>query len=85
MYVQKFDEADFAALTIRRRAGKQIAAWPLARISMTVPIHCQGSSTSNFGRKRLEDYWSTGRKRTLMNGRGGREFDLVLQSSKYRF
>lgn len=40
MYVQKFDNADFTALTTRRRAGKQIAAWPLDRMSMTVPVHC---------------------------------------------
>ena len=41
-YVQKFDNADFTALTTRRRAGRQIAAWPIDTMSMTAPLHCNG-------------------------------------------
>jgi len=40
MYVQKFDNADFTALTTRKRAGTQVAVWPVDRISTTVPLHC---------------------------------------------
>lgn len=40
MYVQKFENADFTALTTRKRAGTQIAVWSVDRISTTVPLHC---------------------------------------------
>jgi hypothetical protein len=40
MYVQQFENADFTALTTRKRAGDQVAVWAVDRISTTVPLHC---------------------------------------------
>lgn len=40
MYVQKFEGADFTALTTRRRDGSVLNAWPLDGIAINVPLHC---------------------------------------------
>jgi hypothetical protein len=40
MYVQKFDGADFTALTARRRDGRVLNALPLDGIAINLPLHC---------------------------------------------
>jgi hypothetical protein len=40
MYVQKFEGAEFTALTTRRRDGSVLNAWPLDGIAINVPLHC---------------------------------------------
>lgn len=41
IYIQKFDRADFTALTTRRREGQTLSGWPIDDIAITVPVHCQ--------------------------------------------
>lgn len=40
MYIQKFDRADFTALTSRRREGRTLSGWPIDDITITIPVHC---------------------------------------------
>jgi len=40
MYIQKFDKADFTALTSRRREGRTLSGWPIDDITITIPVHC---------------------------------------------
>jgi hypothetical protein len=40
MYVQRFEGAEFTALTTRRRDGSLLNAWPLDGIAINVPLHC---------------------------------------------
>lgn len=40
LYIQKFDKADFTALTVRRREGRTLSGWPIDDIWITVPVHC---------------------------------------------
>jgi hypothetical protein len=40
LHVQKFDKADFTALTTRRREGRTLSGWPIDDIAITVPVHC---------------------------------------------
>ncbi len=37
---QKFDKADFTALTSRRREGQTQSGWPIDEITISVPVHC---------------------------------------------
>lgn len=41
LYVQKFDRADFTAITTRRREGETLSGWPIDDLAITIPIHCQ--------------------------------------------
>jgi len=38
--VQKFDRADFTALTTRRREGRTLSGWSMDEVAITVPVHC---------------------------------------------
>ena len=40
LYVQRFDRADFTALSTRRREGRSQSMWPVDDIAITVPVHC---------------------------------------------
>ncbi|MEJ5377239.1 MAG: hypothetical protein WHX93_11720 [bacterium] len=40
LYIQKFDKADFTAITTRRREGQTLSGWPIDQIAITVPVHC---------------------------------------------
>lgn len=40
LYIQKFDRADFTALTTRRREGETLSTWPIDEIVITIPVHC---------------------------------------------
>lgn len=40
LYVQKFDRADFTAITTRRREGETMSGWPIDDIAITIPVHC---------------------------------------------
>jgi len=40
LHIQKFDRADFTALTVRRREGRTLSVWRIDDISITVPVHC---------------------------------------------
>jgi hypothetical protein len=40
LYVQKFDRADFTAITTRRREGETLSGWPIDDIAITIPVHC---------------------------------------------
>ncbi|GIW70824.1 MAG: hypothetical protein KatS3mg102_0366 [Planctomycetota bacterium] len=42
LYIQKFDRADFTAITTRRREGETLSTWPIDHIAITVPVHCHG-------------------------------------------
>jgi len=59
LHIQKFDKADFTALTVRRREGRTLSGWPIDNISITVPVHChtiQGVSLDAELLKALIDY-----------------------------
>lgn len=40
LYFQKFDKADFTAITTRRREGQTLSGWPIDHIAVTIPVHC---------------------------------------------
>ncbi len=40
LYIQKFEKADFTALTVRRREGRTLSTWALDDITITIPMHC---------------------------------------------
>ena len=40
LYFQKFDKADFSAITTRRREGQTSSSWSIDNISITIPVHC---------------------------------------------
>jgi len=40
LYIQKFDRADFTALTTRRREGQTLSGWPIDDIAITIPVNC---------------------------------------------
>ena len=40
MYIQKFDKADFTALSSRRREGRTLSGWTIDDITITIPVHC---------------------------------------------
>jgi hypothetical protein len=39
-YVQRFATADFTSLTSRRREGSTQSSWPIAAITISMPLHC---------------------------------------------
>lgn len=40
LYFQKFDKADFTAITTRRLEGQKLSVWPIDNIAITIPVHC---------------------------------------------
>jgi hypothetical protein len=40
LHLQKFNKADYTALTTRRREGRTMDAWRIEELSITVPTHC---------------------------------------------
>ena len=39
LYFQKFDKADFSAITTRRREGQTSSTWSIDSISIPIPVH----------------------------------------------
>ena len=40
MYIQKFEDAEFTAISSRRREGRTLSGWGIDEIAITVPVHC---------------------------------------------
>ncbi|MGH8479835.1 MAG: hypothetical protein ACREXK_09715 [Gammaproteobacteria bacterium] len=40
LYIQKFDKADFTAITTRRREGRTWSTWRIDDIAIAIPVHC---------------------------------------------
>jgi hypothetical protein len=52
LYVQRF--GDFTALVTRRREGRNMSAWPIDDISITIPVHCDNVSEVRIDESLLE-------------------------------
>jgi hypothetical protein len=72
MYVQKFEGADFTALTTRRRDGSALNAWPLDRIAIIVPLRCHPIHHVSIDSNLIGDYLINVRHRMMQNGAAGK-------------